>query len=245
MRPDAPVIAVTLDFDDLPKFVHWKEMFRGVVAAGAVPVAVDCGKPRDDLESILSNVDGLMITGGVDINPALYGGSSDDPKVQRVNMHRDANELKALQIACNRELPVLAICRGAQLVNVALGGTLYADLKRDWIGSTGHWKSEEALVQVLHSVRVESGTCLAQLMGISGLVPVNSQHHQGIKDLAPEARASAMTEDGLVEAFEIGSRRIIAVQWHPEVLWRAEPHALSLLTRFAEQCTDGERCTIR
>jgi len=232
MSAEIPVIAVTLDFDELPGFVHWKEMFRGIVVAGAAPVAIDCGKPRTDLPAILESVDGLLISGGVDVDPSLYGGSPDDPRIQKINPHRDANELIALEIARARGIPILAICRGAQLTNVALGGTLYADLARDWVGRTGHWHSEEALIDSLHLVQVEADTLLADWMGIYGIVPVNSQHHQGIKTLAPSARAVAYTDDGLVEAFEIASDRLVAVQWHPEVLWRNEPHALELLRSF-------------
>jgi putative glutamine amidotransferase len=232
MSAEIPVIAITLDFGALPTFVHWKEMFRGIVVAGAAPVAVDCGKPRSDLPAILESVDGLLISGGVDVDPSLYGGSLDDPRIQKINPDRDTNELTALEIARARGIPVLAICRGAQLTNVALGGTLYADLARDWIGHTGHWHSEAALIRSLHSVQVEADTLLADWMGLDGSVPVNSQHHQGIKSLAPSARAVAYTDDGLVEAFEVASERIVAVQWHPEVLWRTEPHALELLRGF-------------
>lgn len=237
MGDEIPVIAVTLDFEDLPGFVHWKDMFRGLVAAGAAPVAVDCGKPRSDLARILADVDGLIISGGTDIDPTLYGGSAADPLIQKINRARDENELTALELARAHELPVLAICRGAQLANVALGGTLYADLERDWSGLTSHRHSEEALTRSLHPVMIEPNTLLAKWMGRDGQVPVNSQHHQGIKELAPLARPTAYTGDGLIEAFEIEQEHIVAVQWHPEVLWRSESHASELLRAFAAQCS--------
>ncbi|AHD24135.1 amidotransferase (plasmid) [Rhodococcus pyridinivorans SB3094] len=232
MSAEIPVIAVTLDFDELPSFIHWKEMFRGVAAAGGTPVAIDCGKLRSDLPGVLRSVDGLLISGGVDVDPALYGGDRNDPRIQRINPARDENELTALELARSQEIPILAICRGAQLTNVALGGTLYADLARDWAGRTGHWHSEEALIRSLHSVQIEPDTLLSQWTGTRGAVSVNSQHHQGLKTLAAQARAAAHTDDGLIEAFEIEHERIVAVQWHPEVLWRSEPHALNLLRHF-------------
>lgn len=229
---DAPIIAVTLDFEELTGFVHWRELFRGIVAAGGVPLAVDCGKQRTDISRIVGDVDGLLISGGADVNPALYGGPPDDPRVQRINERRDDNELKALERARARGIPVLAICRGAQLTNVALGGTLYADLARDWMGLSRHWESEEALIRTLHKVSVEPDSLLARWMMADGLLAVNSQHHQGIRNLTPLGRATAHTDDGLIEAFEIEAERIVCVQWHPEVLWGSEQHAFALLSNF-------------
>jgi putative glutamine amidotransferase len=241
MNDEKPVIAVTLDFSILPGFVHWKDMFRGLAAADAVPLAIDCGQPRTDLEHLLSNVDGLLISGGSDVDPALYGGNTNDPLVTKINPDLDKNELTALRIARTREIPVLAICRGAQLTNVALGGTLYADLARDWHGKTTHSNSEEALARSLHHVTIEPGTLLANWMGVDGPIAVNSQHHQGIRVLASSARAAASTDDGLTEAFEIDDEDIVAVQWHPEVLWRTEAHAMQLLRGFTHRCAQSAR----
>lgn len=237
MRADKPVIAVTFDSVEFMQFVLWKDMFRGIVAAGGVPVAVDCGTPREDLKVVLYAVDGLLISGGVDVDPQLYGGDRRDPLVEHINPARDHNELTALHLARDRGIPVLAICRGAQLVNVALGGTLYADLARDQASETKHMHSEEALARPLHTVNIEPETLLAGWAQSDGAVAVNSQHHQGIKALAGQARASAHSQDDLVEAFEIPDEKIVAVQWHPEVLWRAEYHALNLLKSFAAMCT--------
>ncbi|AII03277.1 gamma-glutamyl-gamma-aminobutyrate hydrolase family protein [Rhodococcus opacus] len=239
MNDERPVIAVTLDFSILPGFVHWKDMFRGLVAADAVPLAIDCGRPRTDLEHLLSTVDGLLISGGSDVDPALYGGDTNDPLVTRINRDLDENELTALRIARTRGIPVLAICRGAQLTNVSLGGTLYADLARDRQGETRHSRSEKALARALHLVTIEAGTLLAKWMGVDGTVAVNSQHHQGIRVLASSARAAAYTDDGLTEAFEIDDEDIVAVQWHPEVLWRTEAHAMQLLRGFANRCAQS------
>jgi putative glutamine amidotransferase len=228
----APIIAVTCDFDQFTGFLHWRELFRGIVAAGGVPLAVDCGKERTDVSRIIGDVDGLLISGGVDVNPALYGGIADDPRIQGINERRDDNELEALERARATGKPVLAICRGAQLTNVALGGTLYADLARDWMGLSHHWQSEEALIRTLHKVNVEPGSLLAKWMMADGLVAVNSRHHQGIRTLTSIGRATAHTDDGLIEAFEIEAERIVCVQWHPEVLWGSEQHAFALLSNF-------------
>lgn len=171
-----PTIAITFDSSELTEFVHWKLMFQGIVEAGAVPLAVDCGQRNPDIEQIVAHVDGLVISGGVDIDPALYGGDTSDVLVEKVNPARDRNEISAFESARQRQLPILAICRGAQLVNVVLGGSIYADLQRDWAGRTGHMLSEEALERSLHEVTITPGTLLAQWSGVDGAVAVNSQH---------------------------------------------------------------------
>lgn len=237
-QPRQPVVAVTMDFDVLRRYHHWRAMLAGIVAAGAAPLTIDCRYPRTDLDQLIGMADGLILLGGSDVNPELYGGDSADPLIEAGPRALDDNEITALNIALQAGTPVLAICRGAQLTNVALGGTLIADLARDCRTTLAHRVSEEALDLPAHSVHVEPGTRLAEWLGADGRVEVNSQHHQGFLTLAPDARATATADDGLVEAFEIASANLVAVQWHPEILWLNDSRSENLLRNFVNCCAE-------
>ncbi|XBB66522.1 gamma-glutamyl-gamma-aminobutyrate hydrolase family protein [Nocardioides sp. WV_118_6] len=235
---DRPLIGITYSSAELADFLLWRSMFRGVVAAGGIPLAIDCRHPLPDLADLadlVGRLDGLVVSGGGDVDARRYGASPDDPLLRGVNPHRDESELAALDAALDRRLPVLAICRGAQLVNVARGGTLYVDLGRDLPSELRHRESEEALGEPLHDVDVVAGTTLAAWTG-GGTIGVNSQHHQGIRTLAAGLVPSAHAPDGLIEAYEDPAARLVAIQWHPEVLWPVAEHALGLLRGFVAEC---------
>ncbi|WP_456695677.1 gamma-glutamyl-gamma-aminobutyrate hydrolase family protein [Aeromicrobium sp. P5_D10] len=233
---DRPVIGITYSIRELEQFALWRHIFHAFVAAGATLVTIDCTYEQQAIEALVGPLDGIVISGGGDVDPALYGGDRGDPVIRGVNSARDANERRALNVALERKTPILAICRGMQFVNVALGGTLYADLARDRPGSVTHEASDDALARPLHDVDVRAGTLLSQWIGTDGIVPVNSQHHQGINVLAPGLRPVAHSADGLVEAAESREQRLVAVQWHPEVLWPNEPSSAALLDGFVSAC---------
>ncbi|GAA3671433.1 gamma-glutamyl-gamma-aminobutyrate hydrolase family protein [Nocardioides ginsengisoli] len=233
---DRPVVGITYSSQDLEGFGLWRHLFHGFIAAGATPVGIDCAVEQPRIGGLVERLDGLVVSGGGDVDPALYGGATDDAVLRGVNPLRDASERVALDVALERDLPVLAICRGLQFVNVVLGGTLYADLARDRPGVIGHRAGEEVLDRPCHDVRVTDGSLLSVWMGGAGTVAVNSEHHQGIRDLAPVLRPVAVAPDGLVEAAEMADRRLVGVQWHPEILWPNEPTSLGLLTGFVAAC---------
>lgn len=233
-----PVVAVTMDFDVFNHYHHWREMLTGVLVAGAAPLTIDCRYPRTDLEKLVGMSDGLLLLGGADVNPELYGGDSADPLVQAAPRALDDNEITALHIALRRGIPVLAVCRGAQLTNVALGGTLFADLERDRPGTGIHRLPQESLDGAAHEVDVASDTLLASWLGSAGPMAVNSYHHQGFDTLAPGVRPSATADDGLIEAFEIAAAQLVAVQWHPEILWPQDFHSANLMRGFVACCAD-------
>lgn len=237
-QPRQPVVAVTMDFEVLRRYHHWRAMLGGIVAAGAAPLTIDCREPRTDIEQLIGMTDGLILLGGADVNPELYGGDGTDPTIEAAPKSLDDNELTALHTALGAGKPILAICRGAQLTNAALGGTLVGDLARDRPGDIRHRTSEEALDLPSHTVVVEPGTRLAEWLETAGSVPVNSQHHQGFARLAPDVRVAATAADGLVEAFEIAAANLVAVQWHPETLWQNNVHAANLLRNFMDCCAD-------
>lgn len=227
-----PVIAVTLNSQELPRMIHWRRMFEGLQAFGAVPLAIDCGSTLLDFDGLLNNVDGLLLSGGGDVDPMLYGGDPTDPTLTWVNRIRDANETAAFEAAWAHGVPTLAICRGAQLVNVLRGGTLYADVSRDYSSAIAHRLGEEALISLAHTVDIATGTRLARWLATNGQTGVNSQHHQGIRSLAAEFTATAHAPDGLIEAFESSERPVTAVQWHPEINWDSDDSSRRLLRAF-------------
>ena len=233
---DRPVIGITYSARDLERFELWRHIFHAFVAAGATPISIDCTQEQPRIHAVVERLDGLVVSGGGDVDPALYGGDPADPALKGVNPARDLSERLALHSALERHMPVLAICRGVQFVNVVLGGTLYADLARDRPGSLHHQASEEALASPAHDVEVEAGSLLSKWLGRDGTIPVNSEHHQGLRDVAPGLTPVAHASDGVVEALEWPERRLVGVQWHPEILWPYEGSSADLLSGFAAEC---------
>jgi putative glutamine amidotransferase len=159
----------------------------------------------------LAHLDGLVLSGGIDLNPKLYG-EERRPEADEPNDARDALEMDLLRLAMEQNMAVLAICRGMQLVNVALGGSLHQHIP----SIATHQRYDLAKQIPVHSVSVETGTLLAQILG-NGEVAVNSRHHQAVAKLGAGLRVSARAEDGLIEGVEhIHHRFLVGVQWHPE-----------------------------
>ncbi len=231
-----PVIAVTLSSAELADMVYWRRMFDGLQECGAIAFAVDCGTAPLNMAALLEHVDGLLISGGVDVDPILYGADPHDPKLGTINTIRDANEIAAVEYAGGSAVPTLAICRGAQLVNAARGGTLYVDLPRDRPSDVRHRRSEEDLATTAHNVDVEAGSRLSEWLGDAGRFAVNSQHHQGIRTLAPGLVATAFADDGLIEAYEATEQPLSAIQWHPEFDWPDNKASRRLLEGFVGSC---------
>jgi putative glutamine amidotransferase len=178
--------------------------------------------PGDRLPDSLADCDGLLLTGGVDVAPSIYG--EDRHSTVETDDTRDAYELALAREALRRDLPVLAICRGAQVLNVAAGGTLIQDIPSSMPGAAEH-QIERPKNAVAHNVVVEAGTCLAHLLEnkLDGgrTIPVNSRHHQSVKEVAPEFVVSATAPDGVIEAIEKPAAPFcIGVQWHPENFWQ-------------------------
>ena len=178
--------------------------------------------PGDPLPDSLADCDGLLLTGGVDVEPALYG--EDRHPTVETDDARDEYELALAREALQRDLPVLAICRGAQVLNVAAGGSLIQDIPSS-MPDAGQHQIERPRNAVAHDVVVEAGTCLAHLLenrlDRGRTIPVNSRHHQSVKQVAPEFVVSATAPDGVIEAIEKPAAPFcVGVQWHPENFWQ-------------------------
>jgi len=188
---------------------------RALLAAGGVPLILSPLMGASLAGSALDGCDGLLLTGGEDIHPSWYG-ADPSPLLSSPSRERDLFELALFAVARQRELPILGVCRGIQLINVALGGTLFQDLPSERPGTVDH-SPLGARDDRSHTVRIQPGSRTAAALETTS-VTVNSVHHQAIKDLAPGLIASGWTNDGLIEAAESGpgASWILAVQWHPE-----------------------------
>ena len=185
---------------------------------GLVPIVVPPLAP-EELASILGSVQGIILTGGEDVDPAEYG-EPPHPRTQRPHTARDKCELAMARAARELGLPTLAICRGIQVVNVAFGGTLIQDIPSEAPSDVQHDQEDEREARV-HDVAIEPGSRLAAALGASA-VTVNSFHHQAVEQLAPGLRVTATAPDGIVEGLEWAGEDwwMLAVQWHPEELVR-------------------------
>jgi putative glutamine amidotransferase len=210
-------------------------LHRGYVdaawAAGAMPVVLAPPPEHEPLDRFVGFVlacDGLMLTGGGDIEPRTYG-EAPTATLMSVDPTRDAAELAATRAALMAGLPVLGICRGIQLLAVAGGGTLHQDLGA--AGFTGHHWEEERQHEAVHLVEVDAGSIAASVVAADRRV--NSIHHQAVKTVGADLAITARSEDGVIEAVE--GDRVLGVQWHPERLFTTDPRHLAPFAWFVEQ----------
>ncbi|MBA3465792.1 MAG: gamma-glutamyl-gamma-aminobutyrate hydrolase family protein [Gemmatimonadaceae bacterium] len=206
-------------------------------AAGLVPLIIPPLTDKGAAAAILDSVAGLMLTGGGDIDPARYGERRHE-KVSNVNVARDATEVALVEEARRRRTPVLAICRGIQVLNVALGGTLVQDIPSQCPGALAH-DEDTPRNSRSHDISVEPGSLIANAIG-TGSCSVNSFHHQSVKGLGEGLKVTARSPDGVIEGIEAEGEDwwVLAVQWHPEEMTdSAEPWDRGLFRAFAEKLT--------
>jgi putative glutamine amidotransferase len=214
-----PLVAVTTTTEivrDLPR-VRVNQVYTDALErAGLIPVAVPPLNPAA-AGALLRRVDGVVFTGGEDVDARLYG-QEPHPKAETPNPARDRWEVALVRAARDRRLPTLAICRGIQVANVALGGTLIQDIASQHPGALTHTR-EDARGQRVHDVEIDAGTRMAQAIG-AGRITANSLHHQAVDRLGQGLRVSARAEDGIAEAIEWTDDDwwMLGVQWHPEEL---------------------------
>ncbi|MGB7212702.1 MAG: type 1 glutamine amidotransferase [Gemmatimonadales bacterium] len=196
-----------------------------VLSAGGVPIILPPMIPPTAADTLATGLDGVLLSGGADIDPARYNATRH-PKLGNIEPDRDAFDLAIIAAARTRELPILAICRGMQVVNVALGGTLWQDLPSERASDVPH-NTKGVRTARVHSVALTPGSVIARSMSVDHS-QVNSFHHQGVRVLAPGLIATGTAPDGLIEAFEAASGPwLVGVQWHPEA-FHAETRAPDL-----------------
>lgn len=215
------------------------DYLHAVAKAHGLPSVVAPGftNPLDEAESlageILDNADGLLLSGGTDVDPHIFG-EEPHTALGRVDAPRDPFEITLAREAIRRDMPLLGICRGLQVLNVALGGTLIQDIPSDVTGAGRHAAGDDRL-EMPHEVAVEPGSRLRELLGAARL-PVNSFHHQAAKAIGRGLVVSARAVgDDIVEGLEMPDRAfVVAVQWHPENFWKASVAFDRLFSGFVE-----------
>ncbi|HET9126714.1 MAG TPA: gamma-glutamyl-gamma-aminobutyrate hydrolase family protein [Propionibacteriaceae bacterium] len=211
---------------------------QAVLKAGGTPMLLALHDPDvypGVLAEQLEHVDGVVLSGGMDVSPLLYG-EQPHPRLEATLPERDRYELALIAEARRRELPVLAICRGVQILNVAYGGTLYQDLPSQRPDAIQHvqWSLRD---QVSHDVTVVEGSRLAGLVGDADPLRVTSFHHQGIKDVGDGLRVVAVSPDGLAEGLEAEDHPwIVGIQWHPEMSHTADAASMDVFRGFVARC---------
>lgn len=233
MKP--PLIGITAAYDDRRAGFHSfrQDYIRAVELGGGLPVVVAALREPGDAAGFLDRLDGLVLSGGSDVDPALYG-EAPHPKLGKVVRERDDFELALTRAALEQDLPVLAICRGHQVLNVATGGTLIQHIP-SVVERGGDHDARSERWERSHEVRVEPGSRLHRILG-RDRVDVNSFHHQAIDTLGEGLVVSARSPaDGIIEGVELEGRRfVIGVQWHPESFWNQPDSFHGLFAALAE-----------
>jgi microsomal dipeptidase-like Zn-dependent dipeptidase/gamma-glutamyl-gamma-aminobutyrate hydrolase PuuD len=228
-----PVIGITGNFED-GQLRLGRGYYDSIVAAGGVPLVIPPVADTDVIINSLSRIDGLLLSGGGDVNP-LWTGEEPSPLLHGINRERDLPELLITRLAFNRQLPILGICRGIQVLATALGGKVAQDLsevksEKPEVKSVKHSQDADRS-EPTHSVTVGRGTILSQIYDAPKLF-VNSFHHQAVSDGGPRLRATAVAADGIIEAVESSEyKSILGVQWHPECLAEGAPLFQWLISR--------------
>lgn len=200
---------------------------EAVSKAGGIPVVIPSVSTREEADAILSRLDGVIFSGGEDVDPSWYGEAVLNESVS-IDSVRDRSDSLLARAALASAKPILAICRGEQLLNVMMGGSLYQDIPSQVEGAVAHSHGAE------HTIRIEKESVLGRLFGADTL-RVNSYHHQAVKQTAPGVRVTARAADGVVEAYEAPG--VWAVQFHPEKAIKAgEEKWISLFEAFVGEC---------
>lgn len=243
-----PIIGITCDYD-IGK--QTSQLYRGyydaVLWAGGLPLLIaDMGGENpyihgknscihgENIKQILNIIDGILFTGGQDVEPA-YFGETVNPKSGPINPYRDDLEIPLCRMAMERDIPILGICRGIQLMNIAMGGTIYQDLDSQWDKGKLQKHSQQAPEWYgSHEVELVNDSKLAEIIG-DERPRVNSFHHQAIKDPAPCFEVTAKCGDGVAEGIESPSHPfVVGVQWHPERMWERDKRMLGIFKGLVE-----------
>jgi putative glutamine amidotransferase len=258
--PNLPLILVTpsterkgVEFHDTSSSLSYRYE-HAVLRAGGVPVVAPMTTDRATLAEAVRRVDGVLFTGGDDINPALYAKNVPPKVLKTVTMppdaeSRDLRELILIEELFQQRKPLLAICRGFQMLNVAFGRELIVDIRSQVPGALNHARTDKAGEELTHELPLTAGSLLSRITGRKTL-GVNSSHHQGVLEPAEPFAAVARTEDGIVEAMELKSDRangspqlpfFLAVQFHPERLVKHPEHQ-AIFSGFVKACAQEGPC---
>lgn len=205
----------------------------GILTGLGLPMVIPMGTPKD-VKQYISQIDGLLLAGGQDVSPLLYG-EEPIPALTATNPKRDIFEIALIKEAVNQKKPVLAVCRGIQLANVAYGGSLYQDLTQSYPELAVQHIQQTMYDNGAHTVTIDPESRLASVYGETYVV--NSYHHQAIKELAEPFKAVAWSKDNLIEGIEAKDPTVslVGVQWHPELMIHSDEKMQQLFTEFVSR----------
>jgi len=223
---------------------------QAVIVAGGVPLTMPATDSRDIVAECVRRADGVLLTGGDDVNPALYGDGLPELMDRTVEVtpdggKRDYRELLLIDETFRQCKPLLAICRGQQILNLALGGTLVADIPNQVPGAINHRRLDKK-GEIVHEVRLTGGSLLAKITGGQKL-GVNSTHHQAVAQVAPPLRPTAVSDDGVIEGLELKPGGacwlpfLLSVQFHPERLMDRYPEHEAIFRVFTRGCGQNRK----
>lgn len=233
---EKPLVGV-LPLYDSEKDSYWMlpGYMKGIEEAGGIPIMLPLTTDDETILRLANTFDGFLFTGGHDINPKLYGEEIGD-KCGEICFTRDTMEAKLFKQVIELDKPALGICRGLQLFNVLLGGTLYQDIPTQLSHSNIKHKQKPPYTEPVHNVYIAKNTLLYHILQIDTL-KVNSYHHQGIKSISEHLESAATAEDGLIEAVVMPNKKFtLAVQWHPEFNYKFDDNNFKLFVEFVRAC---------
>lgn len=230
-----PTIGITISLENERKYFVYKEYSDAIVQAGGIPYLFPFTRDREIIEGMARKLDGLLLTGGGDINPLFYG-EDPIPELGEVTPERDEMELDLVRVCRDEKKPIFGICRGCQMLNVSMGGDLYQDLLAQK-GSVLQHMQDAPRNHPSHSIRIKPDSILYNITQKT-IIRVNSFHHQAARSVVSPLYVSATANDGVIEAIEGGEENhfVLGVQWHPERMFQVCEDAKKLFAYFVMRC---------
>jgi putative glutamine amidotransferase len=242
-----PLIGITMRLElNTRRFYLGRDYCEAIYAAGGLPVHIPLIPEQEHIEEIVSRLDGVLLPGcDSDPDPSLYD-EDPHPNLGTVVPEKDATDLMVIAEAEKRNLPIFGICFGMQILNVARGGTLIQDIRSQVENAINHQQGIPR-ERNSHRIRIESGSLLGELFSNAMNTPnienarVNSHHHQAVKEVGENLRATSRTSDGVIESIEdVRNQNVFAVQWHPELSWAGDELSSALFQRFIANCRTAD-----
>lgn len=216
-----------------PIYANNRAYVHAVESAGGVPILIPMINDLNILTALLTRLDGLLLPGGIDLHPNHYG-EEVHPLTEEADLELDEFEITLASWAFQEDMPVLGVCRGMQLINIALGGSLYQDIDEQYTDSIGHTHRNLPRTHLAHRISVDPGSRMEKILGTRE-VWVNSLHHQAIKEPGKGVRVTGRASDGIPELLEVtGYRFVMAAQCHPEEIYSIEPAFARLFSAFVQ-----------